>query len=457
MFDAGPPNRLVCTSHAFLGGKLNLAHAAAVYLPASVDARLGALFGRPALLATGMDSHGRQGARVLEAHKGENVADLKDRLTAAFQRDLERLGIYVDVFLRTDAADVAEATYAAVSKLQAQGGIVETTSTTLKCAARCGDLSVSETTLPGGKTSDWKSHDMAAQEADLVCGKCGAPVHKTPKRQYAMDLGGNQEFLSQVPQTCSGKVGRKLLKAALSNSFDHWVISRDNYNGLPFPDDPDRQLYLWFPAIVSKSLLAKHLNMTTPMFLAGPHAKFYFAKNIVHYYARVLPLVLNQCFDAQKIGYSFHIRGFCDVEQSSDLLDLDHALDRYDLPTLRFFCLYTVADDVRDFVLSPDQLAVVDKGVIQKTFVPFMKRFHAPDEAGAVDTEHLPPIAAALWSKLDGYHEQGKVRGILLALEQAIQTQKADQTNLETQALAQIVSALLDVYAPGWRSAWGVS
>lgn len=453
MVDAPQHRQIVCTSHAFLGGKLNLAHAAAVYLPASVDAGLGRLFGRPSLFATGIDLHGRQGERVLAGLSKADADALKESLVAKFPRDLAKLGISVDIYLRTDSLAVAYATDRAISQLKACGRLKNLPSVTLSCTGNCGDLSVSETLSETGETMGWKSHSRAAEVQDLRCALCGAKVERSVAQQYAVDLTGGDEVLAQVPELCTGKTGRKLLCAILRNDFGSWTISRSNYNGLPFPGDPDRTLYVWFPAIVSKGLLAERLCLSPEVFFGGQHAKFYFAKNIVQYYAKIMPLVLYHCFGAKQARYSYHIRGFCDVARSAQILDCDIAVARHGLSAVRFYCLYSVDDDARDFVLLPERIEAVEKGVMQGIFGRFLKKVELDygAQAPGLDPQGLPPAAARLWARLARFHQQGRVRAILLALEASIQASCATTPETERLALYQITRALLEVYVPGWH------
>lgn len=459
MIDQPRYRQIVCTSHAFLGGELNLAHAAAVYLPASVDAGLGRLFGRPSLFATGIDLHGRQGGRVLAGLSQADADALKETLVAKFPRDLAKLGISVDIYIRTDSPAVAHATDRAISQLGACGRLQNLPSVTFHCEGKCGDLSVSEILSEMDEKMGWKSHTRAADAQDLRCALCGAKVEKSVAQQYAVDLTGGDDVLAQIPALCFGKTGRKLLRAALYNDFGSWTISRSNYNGLPFPGSPDRTLYVWFPAVVSKGLLAERLGLSPEAFFGEQHAKFYFAKNIVQYYAKILPLVLYHCFGVKRAGYSYHIRGFCDVARSAQMLDCDMAVARHGLPAVRFYCLYSADDDARDFVLLTERVESVEKGVMQGIFARFLKKVELDHcvQAPGLDLQGLPPEAATLWAQLDRLHQQGRVRAILLVLEVSIQAVYATTPETERLALYQIVRAVLEIYVPGWHHPAGTA
>ena len=442
---------LVCTSHAFLGGRLSLAHAAAVYLPASVDAKLGALFGRPGLLATGIDVHGRQGERVLEdAPLNERPARL-NALIEQFPKDLAQLGIEVDIYVRTDAPDIAQACEIAIERLHDAGLLVDVQSATFRCKGGCGDLSVSETRSGSGDAARWKAHARAVEEDDLMCALCGAGVETSLERQVAIDLSERKDIVAEMPDRCVGKSARKLAAATLKGDFNEWVISRTHYNGLPFPGRPERQLYLWFPAIVSKAALAEYVGLNPEEFFRHQRAKFYFSKNILQYYALVLPLILSRCFGVDRLNFTYHIRGFCDLSRSVDLLDVGNAITAHGLAAVRFFCLYTVNDDARDFQLSTDRLHAVEKGVLTGVFAAFLGTVENMPASGPVVRDTLPPRAADLWDRLDRMHFEGKIRGILLALETAIQAQMSKPLDDEAYALAHITRQVLDIYIPGWE------
>ena len=444
-------SQIVTASHAFLGGKLNLAHAAAVYLPASVDARLGHLFGRASYFATGIDVHGRQGERILAGKPRIEAEALKEKLVSDFLNELEQLGIHVDIYLRTDAPEVHRESVKAVTILRERGLVGLVPSVTLHCSNGCGDLSVSETQSNSVETDGWKSHTVAAKAQDLRCVRCGAHVQKQDREQYALDLNAPEDTSINVHKLCSGKTARKLLSSTLRGSFHSWTISRTNYYGMPFPDDAKRSLYVWFPALVSKVLLARRINLSTKDFFLNGHVKFYFAKNIVQYYAKVFPLILEHCYGVNVAGYSYHIRGFCDIERSAELLDVDRAISVYGLHSVRFFCLYSVIDDAKDFVLCPKRLEAVNKGVLNGLFGRFLKETEvAFDRVLLNHPDRLPSNATTLWRRLDLLHRDGKIRSILLELEQAVQSIQVNTPENDIFELYQITRLIMEEYVPGW-------
>lgn len=451
MHASNPPSRdlrIVGTSHAFIGGKLNLAHAAAIYLPADVMTRLGAHFGRPALLATGLDVHGRRASRALRA--GGDATELADQEERSFRASLAQLHVNPDIFIRTDDPELIEIAGEALERLDARNLLKRRASTTFHCA-RCGDDLSAMDMRRRTNGAFFKSHAEATDAAgDQVCAACQGDVERRETEQIAFVLN-RPAALAALLSRQPGKVARKLLASLQTSDFLEWEITRDNYHGLPASIDPSKSLYVWFPALLSKALLAKAVGATPREFFASDRATFFFGKNIVPYYGLVLPALLQGWLDVEFYGFQFCVRGFCDLQRSQSLLDIEQAVAKYDVDTLRFFCLYSAPDDAVDFVLEPERLITIAESVMEKGFGRYLTAALSRLHASAHPDDALP--RPQQWAQFDRLHQQGDIRRLLLELEQFARN---ETKTLATQDVANVCSGyravydILSAYVPRW-------
>jgi methionyl-tRNA synthetase len=195
------------------------------------------LLGEPTRFLTGMDEHSAQVERLAADH-GREPRDLVDEWAANWRAGFDRFAISYDRFIRTTDPDHVRASLEMVRRAQANGDIYKGTYSGWYCT---GD-------------NEFKT------DAQLVDGRC--PDHPTLELQwleeenYFFRLSSYQERLEQLyrdkPSFCEPEHFRNEVLAWLREGLRDFSISRAGTNwGIPFPDDPDHRIYVWFDALTN--------------------------------------------------------------------------------------------------------------------------------------------------------------------------------------------------------------
>ncbi len=195
------------------------------------------LLGEPTRFLTGMDEHSAQVERLAADHMRE-PQQLVDEWAANWRAGFDRFAISYDRFIRTTDPDHVRASVEMVRRAQAAGDIYKGTYSGWYCT---GD-------------NEFKT------DAQLVEGRC--PDHPTLELQwleeenYFFRLSSYQERLEQLyrdnPSFCEPEHFRNEVLAWLREGLRDFSISRAGTNwGIPFPDDPDHRIYVWFDALTN--------------------------------------------------------------------------------------------------------------------------------------------------------------------------------------------------------------
>lgn len=439
--------RVIAAAHAFIPGQLNLAHAAATYLPADVHCRLSNLFGQPAVLATGLDVHGRGAQQQLTNFS--NLDEMAAAYETKFRDDLASLGIIPDLFLRTDDARLGPLIEIAVDALNRAGLLELRPSRTMACGGCGRDLSKGEVVVElAGKSRrvSLKSYgrSMPASGDGLVCNHCGGAINIVEAQQWNLKLLRGAD-LAELHERQPTAALRRALRGVREGDFANWEITRDRYLGPSMPLDRAKSLYVWFAALLLKLLLFEGgLDGSGQGF--GSHGMTcFFGKNILPYYAIVLPLLIDKVAGNGAPDLLYSVRGFCDVDSTASLLSLDRALSIASRDEIRLLCLYCAPDDIRDFSLAPDQLKVVKETVIRKVFARFLAESKKYLDANPLfDTGHKPP---AILHELVGLNKTAQVRRVLLRLEEFTkdELERLRTLNVDPQRVSSVRKLVLDV------------
>ena len=195
------------------------------------------LMGDDVRFLTGMDEHSANVERAA-TERGVEPRDLVDPWAATWRAGVRRFGISYDRFIRTTDADHARASTEMVRRAQASGDIYKGTYSGWYC--------------PGD--NEFKT------EAQLVDGQC--PDHPTLELQWLEEenwffrLSRYQERLEQLyrdnPSFCEPEHFRNEVLGWLRDGLRDFSISRAGTEwGIPFPDDPDHRIYVWFDALTN--------------------------------------------------------------------------------------------------------------------------------------------------------------------------------------------------------------
>lgn len=186
---------------------------------------------------TGMDEHSANVERAaLEA--GVSPRELVDPWAAIWQAAFDAYSISYDRFIRTTDADHARASTEMVRRAMAAGDIYKGVYAGWYC--------------PGD--NEFKT------EAQLVDGHC--PDHPTLELQWLEEenwffaLSHYQARLEQLyrdnPSFCEPEHFRNEVLGWLRDGLRDFSISRAGTNwGIPFPDDPEHRIYVWFDALTN--------------------------------------------------------------------------------------------------------------------------------------------------------------------------------------------------------------
>jgi methionyl-tRNA synthetase len=205
-------------------------------IAADCIARAHRSLGFDVLFAMGNDEHS---TNVEKSAKAEGLTPLAwcDRMEGEFRKAWERLEISFDDFIRTSQPRHHAAVREVLRRVQANGHIRR------------------------DKYTGWYCEGCEAfyTEKDLVDGKC--PNHATKPRwveeeNYFFRLSAFRDWLiehiGENPDFIRPATRRNEILAFLEQGLEDLSISRAGVEwGIPFPDDPDHVVYVWFDALTN--------------------------------------------------------------------------------------------------------------------------------------------------------------------------------------------------------------
>ncbi|MBU6424301.1 MAG: methionine--tRNA ligase [Chloroflexota bacterium] len=187
---------------------------------------------------TGTDENATKIDRAARA-KGEDTRAFVDGLAAKYQRAASVYGISYDRFIRTTDPDHVEGVQWFVRRWIENGDIYESTYEGLYCV----------------------SCEAFYEEGDLVEGRC--PFHgdrdtieRLKEKNYFFRLSKYQKALEDLYRTqpgfCEPEIRRNEVLGWLARGLKDISVSRRGLKwGIPWPDDPQQTVYVWFDALIN--------------------------------------------------------------------------------------------------------------------------------------------------------------------------------------------------------------
>lgn len=245
---------------------------------ADMIARYHRLLGEEVRFLTGVDEHSANVERDARA-KGIDPHELIDPWAATWQATFEKFGISHDRFIRTTDPDHADASVEMVRRAQANGDVYR------------------------GVYSGWFCNGCNEFKTDqqLVNGRC--PDHPTldpawlEESNYFFRLSAYQERLERLyadnPAFCEPEHFRNEVLGWLRDGLRDFSISRSGTDwGIPFPDDPEHRIYVWFDALTNYLTGAGFPNDADALARWWPADLHVIGKNITRFHCLYWPAML---------------------------------------------------------------------------------------------------------------------------------------------------------------------
>lgn len=194
--------------------------------------RIRRMLGDEAYLTTGSDEHGQKVAKSAKA-AGLEPKQFTDRISAAFRREWDELGLDYDFFRRTSDPRHALAVHRIFERCQANGAIYK--------AAYEGKYHL-------GDEAFVTDEEAAAADPALIT--------TLTEENYFFRLSKYQERLIDLyesqPDFVQPEARRNEVLAFVRGGLRDLSISRSSLRwGIPLPNDPEHVFYVWFDALTT--------------------------------------------------------------------------------------------------------------------------------------------------------------------------------------------------------------
>ncbi len=302
---------------------------------ADVLARYHRMLGDETRFLTGMDEHSAQVEPLARQH-GTDPRSLVDAWAPAWRESFDRFAISYDRFIRTTDPDHVRASTEMVRRARANGDIYKGVYSGWYC--------------PGD--NEFKT------DSQLVEGHC--PDHPTlelewlEEENYFFRLSAYQERLETLyrenPSFCEPEHFRNEVLAWLREGLRDFSISRAGGNwGIPFPDDPEHRIYVWFDALtnyVTGAGFPDDAEMFARWWPADVHV---IGKNITRFHCLYWPAMLMSAglpLPRAVFAHGFMLlRGEKMSKTRGNVLDPDEAVDLFGVDGTRYLVLREIPFD----------------------------------------------------------------------------------------------------------------
>jgi methionyl-tRNA synthetase len=245
---------------------------------ADVVARYHRLLGEDTRFLTGMDEHSANVERDALT-QGVDPHTIIDPWADRWRSEFDRFGISYDRFIRTTDPDHATAASEMVRRAQAAGDVYQGTYAGWFCPS-CNEF----------KT-----------DSQLRAGRCIEHPTLEPQwieeNNYFFRLSRYQEALERLyrdnPSFCEPEHFRNEVLGWLREGLRDFSISRSGVTwGIPFPEDPQHRIYVWFDALTNYLTGAGFPDDTESLDRWWPADVHVIGKNITRFHCLYWPAML---------------------------------------------------------------------------------------------------------------------------------------------------------------------
>jgi len=331
--DAG---RFYLTTAIFYPSPKPALHSMFEAIGADMIARYHRLLGEEVRFLTGLDEHSANVERDARA-QGVDPHELIDPWAATWQATFERYAISFDRFIRTTDPDHAVASAEMVRRAIDAGDVYE------------------------GIYSGWFCNGCNEFKTDqqLVNGRC--PDHPTlepawlEESNYFFRLSAYQERLERLyaenPSFCEPAHFRNEVLGWLREGLRDFSISRSGTKwGIPFPDNPEHRIYVWFDALTNYLTGAGFPNDPEALARWWPADLHVIGKNITRFHCLYWPAMLmsagvplpRQVFAH---GFMYDVGGQRMSKTTGNTEDPGEMADRFGVDGVRYAVLREVPFD----------------------------------------------------------------------------------------------------------------
>ena len=293
------------------------------------------MLGNETRFLTGMDEHSANVERAAN-EQGVQPHDLVDPWSENWRAAFDRFGVSYDRFIRTTDPDHARASVEMVRRAMAAGDIYKGVYAGWYC--------------PGD--NEFKT------DAQLVDGHC--PEHPSLAIQWLEEenwffaLSKYQQKLEQLyrdnPSFCEPEHFRNEVLGWLREGLRDFSISRAGAQwGIPFPDDPEHRIYVWFDALTNYITGAGFPDDMAAFERWWPADVHIIGKNITRFHCLYWPAMLMSAglaLPRQVFAHGFMLdRGEKMSKSRGNVLEPDTMAEQFGVDGVRYMVLREVPFD----------------------------------------------------------------------------------------------------------------
>lgn len=332
-------NFYITTPIYYINDKAHIGHAYTT-ITADVLARYHRGLGDEVLFATGTDENSQKTVQAAEK-VGQDIVSYTDEMALKWQETWERLGVNVDVFIRTTEERHKTAVYEMLDKLKKSDDIYEGLYEGLYCVG----------------CEEFKRPD------DLVEGKCQEhnqipELIKEKNHFFRLSKYADQikDHIKKNPDFISPVSRKNEILSFIEQGLDDISVTRESVEwGIPFPDSEGEVLYVWIDALTN--------YLTVTGYPSDGYDRWWPAdihvvgKNIIKFHCIIWPAMLMSA--GLPLPKQILAHGFLNVGGTKISKSLGNAIDPIDLANdygndaLRFLLLRIVPfGDDGDFTME---------------------------------------------------------------------------------------------------------